>query len=122
MFIDDRTTPVLIRLAGVLDWSTHGHFLSAMEELSVSGVLLLTLDAGELNIGDTWGARALILFQQRIRECGGSLTWEGFDSDRTGRHTSAANERSSYPLRIRARVRSGHDKGVRQMLTGPERG
>ena len=82
MFIEDRATPVMVRLAGMLEWSTHGPFLSAMEELLVGGVLLFVLDAGELEIGDAWGASALILFQQRLRECGGSLTWEGFDADR----------------------------------------
>jgi hypothetical protein len=84
MFIDDWITPVMIRLTGVLEWSTLRPFLSAMEKLLVGGVLLFVLDAGELDVRDAWGASALILFQQRIRDCGGSLTWEGFESDRPG--------------------------------------
>jgi hypothetical protein len=85
IWIDDRITPVMIRLAGVLDWSTHRSLLSAVEEFLVGGVRHFIIDAGELDIGDAWGASALILFQQRIREWRGSLGWEGFDSDRTGR-------------------------------------
>jgi hypothetical protein len=97
MWIDDRITPVMIRLTGVLDWSTHRSLLSAVEEFLVGGALHFIVDAGELDIGDAWGASALILFQQRIREWRGSLTWEGFYSDRTGRWT--AQEMSSCRIR-----------------------
>jgi hypothetical protein len=86
--IDDRTRPARIRLAGVLDWSTQRSFFSAVERLFVVGAVNCVVDAGGLGIGDAWGASALILFHQRLRDEGGSLVWAGFDSDRAGQGAS----------------------------------
>jgi hypothetical protein len=86
--IDDRTKPAMIRLAGVLDWSTQRSFFSAVERLFVVGAVNCVVDAGSLGIGDAWGASALILFHQRLREEGASLAWAGLDSDEAGQGTS----------------------------------
>jgi hypothetical protein len=79
VWVDERATPVIIRMTGVLDSSTNQSLLSLMEQLLVEGKCHFIVDAGEVEIGDAWGASALTVFQRRTREAGGSLTWEGVD-------------------------------------------
>jgi len=88
VWIDDRTKPAMIRLAGVLDWSTQRSFFSAVKRLCIGGAVNCVVDAGGLGIGDAWGASALILFHQRLRDEGGSLVWAGWDADEAGQGTS----------------------------------
>jgi anti-anti-sigma regulatory factor len=86
IWIDERTSPAIVRLAGVLDQTTEETFLRSMDELLVEGVLDLVMDAGRVEIGDVGGASALTRLQRRTRELGGSLTWEGIDANEPRHH------------------------------------
>jgi anti-anti-sigma regulatory factor len=88
--IDERTSPAIIRLTGVLDQTTVKTFLRFMDELLVDGVRNFVMDAGRVEIGDAAGASALTRLQRRTREVGGSLTWEGVDSDQPLHHVAMA--------------------------------
>jgi hypothetical protein len=79
VWIDDRTSPVTIRLMGLLDSSTSPSLLALFNELLGNGAKDFLLDAGGLEIGDGWGATALTVLQRRARGAGGSLRWEGVD-------------------------------------------
>jgi hypothetical protein len=78
LWVDDRILPVRIRMAGRLDASTSPSLLALLDELLAEGVRRFVMDAGELDIGDVWGATALTVFQRRARDAEGSLIWEGF--------------------------------------------
>jgi STAS domain len=86
IWIDESTSPAIIRLTGVLDQTTEGTFLRFMDELLVEGVRDLLMDAGRVEIGDAAGASALTRLQRRMREVGGSLTWEGVDFNQPRHH------------------------------------
>jgi anti-anti-sigma regulatory factor len=88
IWIDERTSPAIIRLTGVLDQTTEGTFLRFMDELLVEGVRDLLMDAGRVEIGDASGASALTRLQRRTRELGGSLSWEGVDFNQPRHHVA----------------------------------
>jgi hypothetical protein len=79
LWVDDRTMPVRIRMAGRLDSSTSPSLLALLDQLLAEGVRQFLMDAGELDIGDAWGATALTACQRRARDAGGSLIWEGVE-------------------------------------------
>jgi anti-anti-sigma regulatory factor len=88
IWIDERTSPAIVRLTGVLDQTTEATFLRFMDELLVEGVRDLLMDAGRVEIGDAAGASALTRLQRRTRELGGSLTWEGVDFNQPRHHVA----------------------------------
>jgi anti-anti-sigma regulatory factor len=79
IWIDDHTSPVVIRMSGVLGSSTSQSFLTLMDSVLAKGVRRILMDAGALEITDAWGASALTVLQRRMRDAGGALTWEGVD-------------------------------------------
>jgi hypothetical protein len=95
IWLDTRSLPAIIRLAGLLDGRTRRSLLSVVEHLFVLGIRHFQVDAGELAIGDASGASELTMFQRRTREAGGSLDWIGLDFGSLGRH----DIRESIPLR-----------------------
>jgi anti-anti-sigma regulatory factor len=87
IWIDDRTSPVVICMAGVLDSSTSQSFLTLMDSLLAKGVRQILMDAGALEVADAWGASALTVLQRRARDAGGSLMWEGLELGTLGTRT-----------------------------------
>ena len=85
IWLDDRTAPAIIRMAGILDQRTTGSLLSLVDDLFAQGVRHFLVDAGDLLIGDAVGGTELTRFQRRTRQAGGSVTWEGVDFDRPQR-------------------------------------
>jgi hypothetical protein len=79
IWLDTRSLPAIIRLAGLLDGTTRRSLQSAVEHLFVLGFRDFEVDAGGLAIGDASGASELTMFQRRTREVGGSLEWIGLD-------------------------------------------
>jgi anti-anti-sigma regulatory factor len=79
IWLDDRSAPAIIRMAGVLDQRTKRSLLSLVDHLFAQGARHFLVDAGDLEIGDASGANELTMLQRRTREAGGSVTWEGVD-------------------------------------------
>jgi hypothetical protein len=79
IWLDDRSAPAIIRMAGVLDQRTTGSLLTIVDDLFEQGARHFLVDAGDLAIGDASGADELTRFQRRTRQAGGSVTWEGVD-------------------------------------------
>jgi hypothetical protein len=79
IWLDDRSAPAIIRMAGVLDQRTTGSLLTLVDDLFAQGTRHFLVDAGDLAIGDASGANELTRFQRRTRQAGGSVTWEGVD-------------------------------------------
>jgi anti-anti-sigma regulatory factor len=77
--VDEGSSPVIIRMAGMLDSSTRRSLLSLLDQLLAEDMHSFILDAGDLAIGDASGADALAQFQWRTLESGGSLFWKGVD-------------------------------------------
>jgi anti-anti-sigma regulatory factor len=77
LWVDDRKRPVRISMVGRLDSSTSPSLLALLDQLLAEGVRQFLMDAGELDIGDAWGATALSVLQQCARDAGWSLIWEG---------------------------------------------
>jgi hypothetical protein len=79
IWLDDRSAPAIIRMAGVLDQRTTGSLLTLVDGLFAQGARHFLVDAGNLAIGDASGANELTQFQRRTRQAGGSVAWEGVD-------------------------------------------
>ena len=79
IWLDTRSLPAIIRLAGLLDGRTRRSLQSVVEHLFVLGIRDFEVEAGDLAIGDASGASELTMFQRRTREAGGSLEWTGLD-------------------------------------------
>jgi anti-anti-sigma regulatory factor len=97
IWIDEFTSPVTIRLAGVLDRTTEIPFLRFIDELLVGGVRHLMIDAGAVEVGDVSGASALAKLQRRTSAQGGSLTWEGVDFNQPRHQMSILPQARSQP-------------------------
>jgi anti-anti-sigma regulatory factor len=92
IWIDDDATPAIIRLCGVLDWTTKQSLVAFVDQLLVKGTLDLFLDAGQAKFGDATGANVLALVQRNAREAGGALAWSGVDFNHSTRDVMREEE------------------------------
>ena len=65
IWVDYSRSPVVIRLAGVLDRTTRSALLSVMDDLIFEGIDSFVIDAGAVDIGDASGAEVLALCHRR---------------------------------------------------------
>ena len=74
--IDDRRTPAVVHLVGILDSTTSASLLSVMNDLFGEDVREFVFDLEGADITAS-GVTALTLCQRWARESGGSLLWSG---------------------------------------------
>ncbi len=81
IWVDDSRSPVVIRVAGVLDRTTRSALLSVMDDLIFEGIDTFVIDAGAVDIGDASGAEVLALCHRRAPDASRTLISDGLDCD-----------------------------------------
>jgi anti-anti-sigma regulatory factor len=81
LWIDVKTTPVRVRLAGVLDKETYPSVRSLIEELLEKGYRNFAVQIEELDLPDSAGFSSLDAIQRAVRRAGGSLSWSSWPAD-----------------------------------------
>jgi anti-anti-sigma regulatory factor len=82
LWIDVKSTPVHIRLAGVLDNDTCRSVRSVIEELLGGGYRDLAVQIEELELPDAAGFSSLVAIQRLVKCAGGSLSWSSWPERR----------------------------------------
>lgn len=75
LWIDVETSPVTVRLAGVLDRRTCRNVEKVIEELLEEGYRHLQMLIDELDVPDAAGLFALVNIERLVRRSEGEMTW-----------------------------------------------
>lgn len=75
LWVDVDTTPVKIRLAGVLDDQTGKNVYSVVKELLQEGYVDFAMQVDELEPPDAAGFASLVGIQRLVKNAGGFLRW-----------------------------------------------
>jgi anti-anti-sigma regulatory factor len=82
IWIDDGTSPIAVRLHGLLDATTRSPLLSMMDELLGSGGRKFLIDIRDAYVCEACGVELLALCQRQVYEAGGTVDWTGMNVDR----------------------------------------
>ena len=82
LWIDVKSTPVRVRLAGVLNNDTCRSVRSVIEELLDDGHRDLAVQIEELKLPDAAGFSSLVAIQRLVKCAGGSLSWSSWPERR----------------------------------------
>jgi hypothetical protein len=73
IWVDDDTSPVSLRLRGLLNSTTRVPFLSLMGELLENGARRFLIDIRDVHVGEPGGRELLALRQRQVCDAGGTL-------------------------------------------------
>jgi hypothetical protein len=79
VWLDERTSQVIMRVEGLLNEATERFLLARMGEVLGNGARQIVVDTSAMDIGDVWGAGALVVCKRLAHVLGAELLWEGLD-------------------------------------------
>lgn len=84
IWIDDGSSPLAVRLHGLLDATTRSALLAQIDELLGNGARQFLIDVRGAYVCDANGLELLALCERHVRTVGGSLDWTGTKNAATG--------------------------------------
>jgi hypothetical protein len=90
LWVDVETTPVTIRLAGVLDNLTRTSVVPIIEELLSEGCRDFTMEVDDLEPLGTAGFSSLTAIQRLVMSAGGTLGWSSWPEHQVAAVASSA--------------------------------
>lgn len=80
LWVDVQTTPVIIRLRGIIDGQTGTNVRGVVEELLHEGYSSIAMEIDELEQPAAPGYSALGAIEELVRRAGGRLRWSSWSS------------------------------------------